>query len=142
MNYEDKEIALEVPDHWEDRSIIAFSAPADPKKPMVPNVVITREKPNPGENFDEYANRQLVQNARTVNQFKLLNHSKTTLGGAPAVDIGFAWRHEVLGVSLQQRQLIVQRGPRMLSIVLTATDEDYAALEAEFEAILATVRMR
>jgi hypothetical protein len=142
MNYEDKDIAITVPDHWEDRSIVAFSAPTDPKKPIVPNVVITREKPQPGETLDEYANRQLVQNARTVNQFKLLSHGRTTLGGAPAIEIGFTWRHEVLGVSLRQRQLIVQRGPRMLSLVLTATDEDQGALEAEFETILATVRMQ
>jgi hypothetical protein len=49
MNYEDKDITLTVPDHWDDRSVIAFSAPKDPKTSMVPNIVMTREKPNAGE---------------------------------------------------------------------------------------------
>jgi hypothetical protein len=142
MRYEDKDIALDVPDHWDDRSVIAFSAPPDEKKQLVPNVVITREKPNAGEDLDAYANRQLVQNAKTVNKFKLLSHSKIALGGAPAVEIYFEWQHEVLGLSLRQRHLIVQRGPRMVSIVLTATDEDYAGFEKGFEALLATVRVR
>jgi hypothetical protein len=142
MKYEDKDIALEVPGHWDDRSVIAFSAPSDEEKQLVPNVVITREKANAGEDLDAYANRQLVQNAKTVNKFKLLSHSRITLGGAPAVEIDFAWQHEVLGLSLRQRHLIVQRGPFMLSIVLTATEEDYAAFEKGFEAILATVRVR
>jgi hypothetical protein len=143
MNYEDKDIALEVPDHWDDRSVIAFSAPTtDSKTPIMPNVVVTREKPKPGETLDEYANRQLVTNAKTVNQFKLVKHVRTTVGGQPAVEIGFEWHHEVLGVSLRQRHIIVQRGPRMLSIVMTATDSDDPASDKELEAILATVRVR
>jgi hypothetical protein len=142
MRYEDKDIAIEVPDHWDDRSVIAFAAPMDDKTPIMPNVVITRENPKPGEDLDTYANRQLVQNARTLNKFKLLTHAKITLGGAPAVEIGFASYHEALGLHLVQRHLIVQRGPRMLSIVLSATEDDFAAFEKGFEAILATVRVR
>lgn len=142
MNYQDRDVAFKVPDHWDDRSVIAFSAPKDPKKPVAPNVVVTREKPNHGESLDEYANRQLVQNAKTVNRFRLLSHVKTTLGGAPAVEIGFAWEHDGLGLSIRQRHLIVQRSPHMLSIVFMAIDTDYAAFEKEFDSILATVRVQ
>jgi hypothetical protein len=141
MQYEDKDISFAMPDTWEDRRIIAFSAPKPSIKAVVPNLVLSREKPNPGESLEEYANRQLVQHARTVTGFKLVKHQRTTLGGVPAVEISFTWEMEAIEATLRQRQLIVARGAQMLSLMLTAPNVDDPSTEQELDAILATVRL-
>ena len=49
--YEHPDVSFDVPRDWEDRSVAAFSAPLSPGKKSGPNVVLTRDKLEPGENL-------------------------------------------------------------------------------------------
>ena len=139
MRYSDATIQFDVPDHWQDKTIIGFSAPRTSSKLPTDAIVVTREKPEPGDTLATYANRQLVAHARTLSGFTLLGNRPTTLGGQPAFELAFTWVVEGNGTILHQRQFIIERGQTMLSVMVAALEADYAASEAQLEAILRTV---
>jgi len=90
--YEHPDVSFDVPRDWEDRSVAAFSAPLPPGKTTGPNVVLTRDKLEPGENLASYADRNLVELAQRLEKFSLVKRSDLTVSDLPAVELRFTWK--------------------------------------------------
>jgi hypothetical protein len=137
--YQNADLNFEVPSDWQDRTIVAFAAPAKPGRALAPNLVLTRDPAGDKESVASYADRQLVEFAKRLDDFDLQERRERTLGGLPAVEFEFTWNN-TLGV-LQQRQVCVLLGKRtVLNFTLSALQEDFPALEPAFNTILASVR--
>lgn len=47
------------PDGWHDKIMIVYAAPAEPGRPVAPNIVVARDALGTDEAFREYCNRQI-----------------------------------------------------------------------------------
>jgi hypothetical protein len=132
---------IDLPDDWIERSMIVWSAPSMPGRPVAPNVVIAYDKPRTGENLGGYVNRQLAELSAKAQKFQLDLHRPVKLAGRPAVETIFRW--ESGGSVLKQRQLFsLLSGERVVCIAGLAAGEDFAAVEPAFLAILNSLRWR
>ena len=137
-HYQSAEVRFNVPDGWQDRTIVSYAAPAKPGRAITPNLVVTRDPADDREPVTAYADRQLVEFARRLDGFALKQRKERTLGGLPAVEMVFTWDNP-LGV-LQQKQVCVLVGRQtMLNFTLSAAEEDFGGMEPGFDHILASL---
>ncbi len=138
--YEHPDVSFDVPRDWEDRSVAAFSAPLPPGKKAGPNVVLTRDKLEPGENLASYADRSLVELAQRLDKFTLVKRSDVTVSELPAIELRFTWKG--VGGLVDQRLVMCATGKRLvLSITSTAPRSAGVDMEATMNRILASVRI-
>lgn len=138
--HEQRDISFDVPRHWDDKTIVAYAAPAQPGTKVAANLVMTRDALREGESLSGYADRQLTEMAKRLDAFELGKREETTLGGAPAVVIHFTARGAA-GPLVQR--LVVVEGRRRGVFCFTATT---AKVDAEqnnplFDRILSTIRL-
>ncbi|WP_437647137.1 DcrB-related protein [Sorangium sp. So ce362] len=137
---ENTDVSFDVPRDWEDRSVVAFSAPAKPGQGMAANLVMTRDTLAAGEDIRRYGDRQLVEIARRLDGFQLHARQEITLGGQPALELRFVWRGQ--SGPLEQRIVFVAgRKPAVLSFTATMPKGEAARLNPVFDRILASVKL-
>lgn len=119
--------------------MVAFSAPGRPGQATAPNLVMTRDALGPSEALGGYADRQISELSKRLQDFELMGRRERTLGGQPAEELHFEW----LGQAgpLEQRLVIAMGRRRQLyCFTATAAKADAEQLEPLFERILSTVR--
>jgi hypothetical protein len=86
-------MSFEVPQGWVDRTVLAFAAPpgADPAEHL-PNVVMTREAIGKGDSLRTHADRTLLDMARQLDGFDILESRESVLGGRRAIYVRFSWK--------------------------------------------------
>jgi hypothetical protein len=89
--YEHPDASFDVPRDWEDRSVVAFAAPAKPGQ-TVSNLVMSRDALPPGDDVRRYGDRQLVEMAKRLDGFELHARQELTLGGQPTLELRFGWQ--------------------------------------------------
>lgn len=138
--YEHPDVSFDVPRDWEDRSVAAFSAPIPAGKKAAPNVVLTRDKLEPGENLASYADRNLVELAQRLEKFSLQKRADITVSELPAIELRFTWK----GGSglIDQRLVMCATGKRLvLSITSTAPRAAGVDMDATMTRVLASVKI-
>src|SRR5438045_496355 len=55
------DVSIEVPRHWEDKTIVAFAAPARPGQTTSASFVMTRDSLGDADTLASYADRQLAE---------------------------------------------------------------------------------
>jgi len=138
--YEHPDVSFEVPRDWEDRSVAAFSAPVPPGKKAGPNVVLTRDKLEPGENLASYADRNLVELAQRLDKFSLQKRVDITVSELPAVELRFTWKGT--GGLVDQRLVMCTTGKRLvLNLTSTAPRSAGVDMDAIMSRVLASVKI-
>src|SRR4051794_33673057 len=66
-----KDLRLSFPDEWHERTIVAVSAPPNDAWKVTPNFVVTRDLALEGESLEAYTDRQLIELAKRLEEFKL-----------------------------------------------------------------------
>lgn len=135
--FRNEEISFEAPESWEDKTIVAFAAPAQPGK-FSPNVVMTKDTLKPGESLRSYADRQIMELARRLEGFDLIESGDRVLAGLNALEYRFSWTSE--HAELHQHTVMVAPSDRVLTFTGTATHEEEARLDEAMEELLATVK--
>lgn len=137
--HEERDISFDVPRHWDDKTIVAYAAPAQPGQAVAANVVLTRDTLRDGESLAGYADRQLADLAKRVDGFELIKREEATLGGAPALVIRFASRS---GSGPLVQRLVVIEGRRrgVFAVTATTAKADAAQNEPLIDRILSTIR--
>lgn len=137
--YDARDVAFDVPRHWDDKTMVAFSAPPRPDQATAPNLVMTRDRLAPGDTLVGYADKQLSELSKRLQGFELMGRSERTLGGQPALSLHFEWVGQA--GPLEQRLVIVTGRRRQLyCFTATVAKADAEQLEPLFERILSTVR--
>lgn len=131
-------VAFEAPKNWDDKTIVAFAAPATPGK-FSANVVMTKDTLKPGESLRSYADRQIMELARRLEGFDLIESGERTVAGLPALEYRFSWTSE--HAELHQHTVMFAPSEQVLTFTGTATHDDEATLDDAMEQLLATVTL-
>lgn len=140
MRHQLQDIIFQVPDQWQNRSIIAFAAPLEPGQSVAPNVVLTRDLVAPGQTFRSYADSQMVELAKRLDQFNLINRQETQLHNVPAVSLLFSW-HGQPGIFMQWQMFFPGANGVIFSGVATATEADFPRYQQVFAQIFGTIEI-
>jgi hypothetical protein len=133
------EVRFEVPDDWQDRTVMVFAAPPAPGQKGSANVVLTRETADGDTPIGTHADQQLVVLIKSLEGFTLEARKEFSLAGRPAAEVRFRWNagKEVL----RQHVVFVRgRGNCLLTLSATARQEDFGHLAPVFQAVLGSVR--
>ena len=118
MRYLSGNIALEVPDDWQNRSIISFVASRAPSE-FAPNVVITREKIDPLTSVEDYADEQFGITQAEVQGLTIIERQNVFINALPAVQI--VQTITAHSLNLQQLQTFVLAETEIFIITCTTT---------------------
>ncbi len=126
-----RDFAFSVPDDWVERSMIGYSAPPSPERPMAPNVLVSIVDVAADEDLGNFVTRQIEDLEHRVSGFNLALRRDAKLDGAPCVEIVFSWQSG--DEPVKQRQIYVCRaGKRLVTITHTARERDFAAANPAF----------
>lgn len=137
--YESRDVIFDVPRHWDDRTLVAFAAPAKPGQATAPNMVMTRDTLGAEETIQSYADKQLAELSKRLEGFELDERKEMTLGGQPGVELRFSWVGS--NGKLEQR-LAMAQGRRRAVYCFNATmaKADADQMNPLFDRIMATIR--
>jgi hypothetical protein len=136
--YEAPDVSFDVPRDWQDRSVVAFAAPKPKGQAAAANVLLSREPLGDAPDLTTYANRQLIELAKRIEGFSLIDRRDTTFSGRPAVEIRF---ESTPAAPVVQRMVMIAAGQTVLSFTATAAKDEVAKLESTFERILSSVKV-
>jgi hypothetical protein len=137
--YESQDVAFDVPRDWEDRSVVAFASPTAASSGPAPNVVLTRESLEASDTIASYADRQLVELAKRLEGFELVERRDFALAGLPAVELRFSWHGEA--TKLTQRMLLVaDRRRAAFSVTATSATAEMSRNDATFDRVFSSLR--
>lgn len=138
MRYQTGNFSLEVPDDWQDRSIISFTASVAPSE-FAPNVVVTREAIDARMSVEEYANRQFDLTQAEVQGLKIIERKNTTVGHLPAVQI--VQKIAAHGLNLQQLQTFILIDEIIVIVTCTSTAAAFNQHLPRFQKIVESCRL-
>ena len=140
--FENKELGFDVPEGWEDRSVVSFEAPRPPGKMVGPNVTLMRIGKPRDQTLPAFATQQVASLAASLPKFELVEQRNITLGAAnetPAVQVLFHWQHP--DGALTQRVTMFVRGENVWSFAATSLRGDLEQTNALFDSILRSFRI-
>lgn len=138
MNYQSNNFALEIPDDWQDRSIISFAANVSPNE-FAPNVVVTREIIDVETSIEDYAGNQFDITQAEVQGLKIVDQQNTTIGGKPAVQI--IQSISAHGLKLQQLQTFILGNGEIYIVTCTTTSANFDQHLPRFRKIAQTFQL-
>ena len=131
-----KEITIEVPEGWEDRSVIVFTAPPKVGRAAAPNVVLTRDVLPPGQSLRTFATKELAKIAQNLKGFDLIETKERNIDNALAIEHRFSWQGQTGPVI--QRLLYIEREGTVHNITVSAARADMKDADPTFERIIAS----
>lgn len=138
MQYQSNNFALDVPDDWQDRSIISFTATVSPNE-FAPNVVITREIIDAETSVEDYTHQQFNITQAEVQGLKIVDQQNITIGGRAAVQI--VQKISAHGLNLQQLQTFILGNEEIYIITCTATAASFEQHLPRFQKIAQTFQI-
>lgn len=122
----------ELPDAWQDRSMITLVGP--PKNGFAPNVVIMREEIPLTLSIEEYAKRQRDAATAEIPGIEVIDERPTVVNGAPAFQR--LHRFATQGRTLQQAQTYILGRGVVFAITCTATIDNFNESIPSFQQIV------
>lgn len=132
-----KEISIEVPEGWEDKTVVVFAAPPRVGKGSQPNVVLTRDTLPAGTSLRTFASKELSKIAQSLKGFELIETKERNIDNALAVEHHFSWEGQAGQVV--QRILFLEREGTIHNVTVSAARADAQGAQETFERIIASV---
>ena len=129
--------AADLPDGWEDRTMMTLVGPTGPGG-FAPNVVVTRERLPPGTRIEDYAQAQLKGASIELPGLQVLDEKATKLDGLPAIQR--VQRFAAGARQIQQSQTFALGPDRAMVVTCSAQREDFERCPPAFEKVLGTLR--
>jgi hypothetical protein len=127
---------IEVPDGWEDRSVLALSFPAGVKQADA-SLAITRDHAAAQHpSLAAYVDRQMVDLAKSCARFELIRREETEVNGVPAQRLEFKWRSPDGSFVRQIQTIILVEGGTALTFTSTTGEAKFAEFAPVFEGII------
>lgn len=139
MQFEGNNFALNVPDDWQDRSVISFVAKVAPNE-FAPNIVITSEPVNDDVSIEDYAKRQFSVTQAEVEGLTILEQNNIEIGGRPAVQI--VQKIAAHGLNLQQLQTFLLAESQIFIVTCTATSTTFEQHLPNFGKVIESFRLK
>lgn len=117
--FDNRDVAFDAPEGWEDRTIIAFEAPKAAHShgvyPTSISLILVEKKP---VSLSTFATQQVAHLATALPKFELVSQQNVTFGGLPAIELLFNWQLSDGGVT--QRMTIFERVGKVWSFTCSA----------------------
>jgi hypothetical protein len=134
--------SLQLPNGWEDRTVVALSFPAGSKKPDASFAVTRDRSATDDPSLASYVDRQLVDMAKSCPRFELVRRERTALNGETAETMEFTWRSPD-GTFVRQHQTIVRlKSGVALALTGTAPSQRFQEFSTTFQGLIETFRLR
>lgn len=133
-----REVTMDVPDDWQDRTVLAFSAPAQSGKVSQPSIVIARESLPEGMTVRTFAAKHLAASARGLPDFELEDSREIAIAGQRGVETRFGWTADRGPVV--QRQVVVGVGNVVYTITQSCAPSEMASAKAMFDAMIQSLQ--
>ena len=124
---------------WEDHSTITMIGPLEVQ--FSPNVQVNQEQLPTGQSASDFFSAQRAEMAKDLDQFRLLDHGETALGGVRAVYHMYSWRIPQ-GVMIRQKQVATIYHDKLFTVTCSAKDVSWDAVDASFDMIAAGFKFR
>lgn len=126
-------VQLAVPPTWKRNAMVVFSNGLEGEQGA--SVVVRRESIDPRTTLQQYMDGLLVEFARTMPDFALIDRRSRSLGGVPAGE--FLYTLTARGVEYEQRQVLaIDAKGSIVSIVMSATRKGVAEIQPMWDQIL------
>jgi hypothetical protein len=112
----------ELPEGWDDRSMITLTGPID-EKGFMANIVVTRDFIEPNMSIEEYAQTQREAMDNEISNVEVLDERPTTLNGKPAFQR--LQRFSLEDQTIQQVQTFVLGNEIVFAITGTSSIETF-----------------
>lgn len=132
-------VTFEVPRHWDDKTIVAFSAPSRPGQSTAASFVMTRDSLQDADTLATYADRQLAELSKRVDGFELIEKRELQVAGARAVSLRFTSK-ALAGPLLQRLVIVEDRRRAVVCFTATAPRADAAQMDPLFDRMITGVR--
>lgn len=139
MRYTHRDIAFDVPDGWEDRSIVAFAAKPGRPGRVATNLALTREPLPEGMSLRKYADKQLVDLGRQLRDLEVLDSGPVAVAGAEAFEVRCSWRAATGAV--EQRILLIPVDQSVVSLAITGPRGRREEIDAAADQILSSLQV-
>ena len=132
MKFVANDFTTELPDMWQDRSMITLVGP--PKNGFASNVVIMREDIPLNLSIEDYALQQRKAALAEIPGIEIIDERPTKINGSPA----FQRLHRFIaqGRQLQQAQTFILGHEVVFAITCTATVENFNESISSFQQIV------
>lgn len=118
MQYHGNNFSLNIPNDWQDSSILSFVAKVGGDE-FAPNVVITREPIEKDLSIEDFASRQFAVTQAKVEGLTITERKHFEINGRPAVQL--IQKITAHGLNLQQLQNFVLGDEEIFILTCTAT---------------------
>lgn len=137
MKFTANDFTTELPDEWEDRTMVTLFAPFAPGS-FASNVVITKHDVETGANLESFAQEQIQLLKTSLPNYELLDQRLTTVNDYPAFQLlhRFESEHGIL----QQVQAFLLAGAKIFAITGTARIEEFDRHIAAFRQVVENFR--
>lgn len=132
-----KNITIDVPQEWQDKTVLAFAAPPRAGKVAQPNVVVTRDSLPVGQSIRTYGAKQLAELAKALREFELLDSREVNVGGLAGVEYRFTWEGDAGPIF--QRMLLAPLQDTVVTVTASAPKAEATTSAEVFDKILASV---
>lgn len=139
MKVNHNNFTVELPDEWEDRTMVTLVAPFQPGG-FASNVVITQHFIGSNESVEGFAEEQTRLLQQSLPQYQVLDRRSTEINGLPAVQQLHQFQTES-GI-LQQAQTFVLAENVVYALTCTAQVTDFNAFIPAFRQIVENFRVR
>ncbi|MEP6901752.1 MAG: DcrB-related protein [Actinomycetota bacterium] len=138
MQFQGNGFNLQVPDDWQDRSIVSFIATVAPTE-FAPNIVVTKETINSALSVEDYAHRQFSVTQAEVQGLSLLDRQNIEINGRPVVQI--VQKISAHGLNLQQLQTFILGDEEIYILTCTAAAASFQQHLPQFQKIARSLRL-
>lgn len=135
--FDNRDLAFDAPDGWEDRSVVAFEAPKLPGIPFATNVTLMRVETKP-MTLATFATQQVANLASALPKFELASQRNVTFAGMPAIELLYHWQPPDGGIT--QRITVFQRGGKIWSFTASCIRGAFEQNVALFDKIASTIQ--
>jgi hypothetical protein len=126
---------------WVDRTVHVLACPAESgHQGDQLGFVITREPCAVDADLGALVDRQIKEQSRELRGFALLGQRDAEVGGAPAREVKFHWRHEA-GMMFHY-QAFVRVGATLMVLTASMFAKHAETCEARMSSVLASLRFR
>src|SRR5690242_19153498 len=109
---------IRVPKDWRDRTVNAFVLPQADGGGSATSFVVTRDTETQSATVEHYADLQLVEAAKKLGRYKLIERCRTQISGESAMQVDYTWVTPER-IAVWQRQAYVQYADYFLIFTLT-----------------------
>jgi len=138
--HQDSLVSFDVPRDWEDRTVVAYAAPARDDQRATANIVVTRDRLPEDEDLEAYVARQAAGLELRLKGFVLDEMGECKVAGRPATRLTFTSNGQ--GGKLDQRLYVVALADRAVaSFTMTAPMTEASQCGPLFDRMLASISL-